>query len=238
MNEQLEVNEQPGRTKLVRIWLAALCVPALLGCAILVGSILKNGMPKWLDSPPGVNPAVFQPEVKTMAPGLHLLGQLDPSVAYAIETSEGLVLVDCGLESQHSLLLQQVETLGLNIDRLQAVLITHCHGDHYLGATHLRNLTGAKIYAGQQDSAVMRAGGPREAVFLTYPMDDVDILKTEVDVELKGAETLTFGDTTIRVIAASGHTPGSICYLMERDGFTALFSGDVIMTFQDRKSVV
>ena len=35
----------------------------------------------------------------TIVPGVHLLGGLDPSAAYVVETSEGLVLVDSGLQS-------------------------------------------------------------------------------------------------------------------------------------------
>jgi glyoxylase-like metal-dependent hydrolase (beta-lactamase superfamily II) len=51
---------------------------------------------------------------------------------------------------------------------------------------------------------------------------------TPVDVELAGGETLTFGGVRIEALGTPGHTPGSICYLMERDGLRVLFAGDVI----------
>lgn len=173
---------------------------------------------------------IFTPGPTTFAPGLHMLGALSPSVAYVVETSEGLILVDTGLKDAYGLVLQQFEALDLDIHKLKKILITHGHGDHYLGATNLQRLTGAKIYAGEGDSQVLREAGPREAVFSTFPMDNVEIHPTSVDVELRGGEIIEMGDARIRVISCPGHTPGSLCYLLEQNAMTALFSGDTIMT--------
>jgi hypothetical protein len=52
---------------------------------------------------------------------------------------------------------------------------------------------------------------------------------TTVDVPLRGGENLDFGDVRIKCLATPGHTPGSICYLLERRNLRALFAGDVIM---------
>ena len=46
---------------------------------------------------------------------------------------------------------------------------------------------------------------------------------------LKGGETITLGDARIQAIATPGHTPGSVCYLLERGNLRAFFAGDVIM---------
>lgn len=173
---------------------------------------------------------IFVPAPVTFAPRLHLLGALSPSVAYLVETTAGLILIDAGLEQSHDLLLQQVAQLGLDIQDLKMILLTHGHGDHYLGAMKLKQSTDAKIYAGRGDADVLRQAGPREAVFSTFPMDHVHIHPTVVDVELSGDEIIELGDTRLKAIATPGHTPGSTCYLLERDGRTALFSGDTVMT--------
>ncbi len=47
-------------------------------------------------------------------------------------------------------------------------------------------------------------------------------------MELAGGERLTFGDTRFEAIATPGHSPGSVCYLLERADLRALFVGDVI----------
>jgi glyoxylase-like metal-dependent hydrolase (beta-lactamase superfamily II) len=163
-----------------------------------------------------------------LVPGISILGGLEPSAAYVIETPKGLVLVDTGLETDASSLKSQMTSLGLDWKQVRAILITHAHGDHSGGAEHLRNETGAKVYAGRGDAAVLRAGGPREAIFSAFALPGGTLHPTTIDVELTGDESIDFGDVRIRVLATPGHTPGSVCYLLERDGLRALFTGDVI----------
>ena len=58
----------------------------------------------------------------------------------------------------------------------------------------LRLATGAKVYAGEGDVAVLAKGGPREAVFSTFYMPEYAPHPTSVDVALKGGETIALGD--------------------------------------------
>ena len=164
-----------------------------------------------------------------VVPGVYLLGGLSPSAAYVIETSQGLVLVDSGLDRDARPLKSQMTALGLDWKRVRVILLTHAHGDHTGGAEALRTATGAKVYAGAGDALVLKAGQPREAFFSTFSMPDQVPHATTVDVALDGGETVTIGDARIQAIAAPGHTPGSICYLLERKNLRALFAGDVIM---------
>jgi glyoxylase-like metal-dependent hydrolase (beta-lactamase superfamily II) len=169
------------------------------------------------------------PSAVTIVPGLHLLGGLSPSAAYVVETSEGLVLIDSGLASDAGLAKSQMSELGLDWKRVRAILLTHVHGDHTGGAEHLRAATGAKVYAGRGDAPILRAGAPREAFFSTFHMPDDNPHPTTVEVELDGGEAIMVGDVRLRAIATPGHTPGSVCYLIERGPSRALFAGDVIM---------
>ncbi len=81
----------------------------------------------------------------TIVPRLHLLGGLSPSAAYVVETSQGLVLVDSGLDSEARLLRSQMAELGLDWKRVRAVLLTHVHGDHSGGAEWLRSHGGQDL---------------------------------------------------------------------------------------------
>ncbi|MGP0062007.1 MAG: MBL fold metallo-hydrolase [Isosphaeraceae bacterium] len=163
-----------------------------------------------------------------IAPRVYILGGLKPSAAYAVETSAGLVLIDSGLKPEAGRLKAEMAELGLDWRGVRAVLLTHAHGDHCGGAQYLREMTGAKVYAGAGDAGVLRAGEPRAAFFSTFDMPDDTPHPTDVDVELHGGESLDFGDVCFRALATPGHTPGSICYLMERADVRALFAGDVI----------
>lgn len=175
-----------------------------------------------------VPPRRLGPTAITVAPGIHLLGSSAPSASYAIETARGLVLVDSGLDPGAGPVRADLATLGLAGRPILAILLTHAHGDHVGGAGSLRAATGAKVYAGKGDAGVLRDGGPREAFFSAFDMPDATPAPLAVDVELVGGEALDFGDARIRCLASPGHTPGSMCYLLERDGTTALFTGDVV----------
>ncbi len=164
----------------------------------------------------------------TIVPGVHLIGNLGPAAAYVVETSEGLVLIDSGLDSDAQLLKSEMAKLNLDWKKLHAIFLTHVHGDHSGGAEQLRAETGAKIYAGQADVPVLRAGEPRDAFYGTFKMPNYTPHPTTVDVALEGDETMVFGTVRLQVLDTPGHTLGSTCYLVERAGLRVLFAGDVI----------
>src|SRR5262249_9672327 len=116
-----------------------------------------------------------------------------------------------------------------------AILLTHGHADHVLGAERLRSTTGAKVYAGKRDVETLRAGGPREAFLSTFHMPGLQLHPTTVDVELSDNDVIEVGDARFRAIGAPGHTPGCICFLLERGGKRILFSGDVVQSLGDVK---
>jgi glyoxylase-like metal-dependent hydrolase (beta-lactamase superfamily II) len=183
-------------------------------------------------TPPVPTPTskVLDRKAVAIAPGVYLLGRMSPAAAYVVATSDGLILIDSGLEANARVVSEQLADLRLDASRLRAILLTHAHADHSLGAEQLRATTGAKVHAGRGDAEVLRQGGPREKFFSTFHMPDLAPHPTTVDVELVGGETLSFGDTTFEVIATPGHTPGSLCYLLHKGGQKVLFTGDVIQS--------
>ncbi len=206
------------RKRLIGIVTAVVCVVVLLAAV------------KWKA---GLKPPLLDGSTTTVVPGIHVLGGCGPAVAYAVETSEGLVLIDSGLDDDAQCLMSQMAKLGLNGKALRAILLTHVHGDHCGGAKRLREATGAMVYAGQGDAPILSSGRPREAFTSTFIMPTYEPHPTTVDVVLAGEESLVFGDVCVRVLEAPGHTLGSVCYLLERTGLRVLFSGDVIVNLGD-----
>jgi glyoxylase-like metal-dependent hydrolase (beta-lactamase superfamily II) len=178
----------------------------------------------------------LHPLAVALARDVYLLGESSPAAVYAVDTSAGLVLIDSGMDPDAALVLRQLARLHLDVKRLTAVLLTHAHADHSGGAAYLRKRTGAKVYAGRADSPILRNAGPREALVSTFHMPLYVPHATEVDVELDGNETLTFGESRFTVLGSPGHSPGSICYLLEHRGQRILFTGDVIQSLSASKN--
>lgn len=211
-----------------RRWLVAGLTLLILAVVVVAGYRWHN---REDGSSTAATPHVLSDFAVTIVPGIHLLGGLDPAAAYVVETSEGLVLIDAGLRAD--LVKREMIALKLDWRRVRAIFLTHVHGDHCGGAQELRAATGAKIYAGRGDAAVLRAGRPREAFFSTFYMPAETPRPTTVDVELDGEQTIALGDTRFTALATPGHTPGSVCYLLERGEQRVLFSGDIIWSLSD-----
>lgn len=169
------------------------------------------------------------PNALTLAPGIHMLGSCSPSAVYAVETDSGLVLIDSGKEADARVVKADLSKVGLDWRRVRAILLTHAHGDHTGGAAHIRARTGARVYAGKGDAATIRTGEPEEAVFATLVVPGMEARRTPVDVGLRGGEAVRIGGAVFQALAAPGHSPGSICYVLERDGRRVLFAGDVLL---------
>lgn len=168
-----------------------------------------------------------------VASGIYYLGEMTPSAVYVVETSDGLALIDAGLEEQHDTLVDGLSRLGLEVGRLKLILITHAHGDHSSGARRLKRETGARAYVGADDAAAVRDGSSWDAIFSKFEMPDVELHATAIDGELIDGQVVSLGDTQFRVLATPGHTPGSCCFLLEREGERILFTGDTVMSLAD-----
>lgn len=91
-----------------------------------------------------------------------------------------------------------VEELGV-----EEALITHGHFDHIGGVEQLRRL-GVRVLVGEGDQAAI----------------------DKVDGVLRDGDIRSIGSVRLRVLATPGHTPGSVCLLVE--GHPILFTGDTL----------
>lgn len=167
------------------------------------------------------------PQTVTVAPGVHVFGELFPSAVYAVETTEGVILIDSGGNENATEVREYMTAVGLRVEQIRYILITHAHYDHVFGANKLREMSNAVVCAGREDCGTLRAAD-QDALFSIFSRHEVSGAPIEVDRELQDGDTIELGDVKITAIGTPGHTPGSTCYLLEKDSQRILFSGDVI----------
>lgn len=104
--------------------------------------------------------------------------------------------------------------------RVSAILLTHGHFDHIWGANELRRLSGAPIYAYEEEKKVCENAAMNVSDQAGRPETVIP------DHYVKDGELLEFAGMRFRLIATPGHTAGSCCYYMEEEKI--LFSGDTL----------
>jgi hydroxyacylglutathione hydrolase len=151
---------------------------------------------------------------------------------WIVRTAHGAVLVDAGLDVAGAAILAELKAQRLDTARVQAVLITHGHPDHYAGAGLFPRAT---IVAGSEDLAMMRGDTSHYSRFgriigSVMPLPAAPRTITGV----RGGERLEFDGASFTVIATPGHSPGSVMYLYT----DVLFTGDSLMRKKDGVAIV
>jgi len=163
-----------------------------------------------------------------IAPGVYLVGQARYSnLTYLIDCGpEGVALIDPSYEDAVEATLANVEACGRNRREVRWVLNTHCHVDHAMADRRFREL-GARILLHEADAAAVENGTQVTAFYLIPGL--AAFPRCPVDRRLSDGEELELGNRRLRVIHTPGHTPGSVCFLLETGGNNLLFAGDTVL---------
>ena len=108
---------------------------------------------------------------------------------------------------------------------LCAILLTHGHMDHILGAAGLKERTGAKLYISKEDAPLLRDPDKNLANDFGY-----DVRPAEPDMLLSDGSRFSVGAMDLEVIHTPGHTPGSICCVASQGDERLLISGDTLFS--------
>jgi glyoxylase-like metal-dependent hydrolase (beta-lactamase superfamily II) len=194
---------------------------------------------------------------ENVAPGVHRIPLPLPSDGlravnvYALETGDGLVLIDSGwaLAEARTELAQALKVIGHGLADVRAFLVTHVHRDHYTQAVQLRREFGSRILLGADERASLRLAAepglspiaPQIRVLhqagagdLARQIEEITgdeageaALWADPDEWITGGAVLAAGDRALEVIGTPGHTFGHVVFRDAAAGL--LFAGDHVL---------
>ena len=188
-----------------------------------------------------------------IAPGLYQLTlplpfRLNHVHVYLLEADDGFMLIDTGVNTSEAFagLKGKLDDLGLGLEAITQIVITHFHSDHCGQAARIREVSRAQVVMGgtERDTLEQVQANPREErvdEFLEHglPPDQAAqyasvlphlkslSLPFHVDVRLAHGHTLLAKGRRLEAFLTPGHTPGHLCLFLPEEKI--MFSGDHIL---------
>lgn len=130
------------------------------------------------------------------------------------------IIIDPGCydDSEKDVLAEYIKEMNLVPKML---LNTHCHLDHVFGNKFVAEKFGLTLQIHEKEKRVLDFA-PASGLMYNLPFDNYS---GEL-FYLKESETIQLGEDKLKIILTPGHSPGSLSFYSEKDGF--VISGDTL----------
>jgi len=122
--------------------------------------------------------------------------------SYLITTSDGHILVNADYETTVPQIRTAVGELGFKFTDIKIILGSHAHGDHIEGDAMVKELTGARVMAMEEDVPALKRITPGGK---PHPIDRV----------LHDGDEVKLGSSTLAAHLTPGHTKGCTTWSMK-----------------------
>ena len=139
-----------------------------------------------------------------MGPHVYSVGGNDDVCAYLLDSGQGHILIDTGMEQSVYLLVDSIHRMGFDPRDIKMILLSHYHGDHVNGARLLHEISGAEIWLSEEDEAMHQLHAADTIPFRTLPY--------EVNHFYRADEPVVLGRFAIHTRLTPGHTPGATSF--------------------------
>ena len=146
------------------------------------------------------------------------------TVAYAITTSDGIILLDSLAANQvEPVLLPGMRKLGLDPAKVKLVIVAHGHADHFGGSPYFQD-RGAHVAMSAEDWDFI---APKPGAATKGPASP------KRDLVMVEGQPVGLGDVKVMPVLTPGHTPGSMGFIfpVKDNGKTrvaAMFGGTML----------
>jgi len=162
-----------------------------------------------------------------------LLAQLIPDTgfkhtanAFLVKTGKMNILIDTGT-GINDIIIDKIKKLGVQPEKIDAILITHLHGDHFgsLQKDGIAVFPKAKIYLSVKEKDYFTKTNINEKAAAALTPYGAQVISFEPVLPGSKTRALLPG---ISAIANYGHTPGHTVYLIENGKDKLIIAGDFL----------
>lgn len=157
--------------------------------------------------------------------------------SYVVRSASGVLLIDAGMKSDGSDVLHALEVIGVGVDEVRAIFVTHWHNDHAAGAGEIAERSGARVVCMAAEAPFLRreTATPGLLGWLSDAVPEIGpfvlakgLLGSAPMRAVTPTDILADGDELfgLRMIATPGHTDGHAAYYQEET--QVLFAGDAL----------
>jgi len=132
---------------------------------------------------------------------------------FLVKDSNQYLAIDAGNDVKN--ISAGLKELNIDPDKVAAVLLTHTDRDHVAALSLFKN---AKIYISRPEEQMING---QKSKFLFFG----NSLGGRAHINIDDQQVLQFAKRKVKGILTSGHTSGSMCYLIDD---TYLFTGDIL----------
>jgi metallo-beta-lactamase class B len=134
--------------------------------------------------------------------------------SFLIVTPAGNILINSDYEATVPVIRDSVEKLGFHFADTKILLGSHAHADHMEGDAMVKELTGAKLMAMQEDIPALLKITPKNKPHV-------------VDHILHDGEEVTLGGTTLVAHLTPGHTRGCTTWTVKIGSYNVVIIGSI-----------
>ncbi|MCB0667763.1 MAG: MBL fold metallo-hydrolase [Saprospiraceae bacterium] len=137
------------------------------------------------------------------------------------EKTDRSVIIDpgCHSEEEKQEILTHIKDNHLDIS---AIINTHCHADHVFGNAFLKQRFPDAPLCIHKGELIVLESYPAFAAMYGIPAEP----SPKPDQYFEDGEIFTFGETKLKVFFTPGHSPASLSFYNEEDGY--IIGGDVL----------
>lgn len=167
--------------------------------------------------------------------GMQMSHPLDCNVYVLDGGNNEYALIDAGIGIQPEKIIANIESLGIKMEEIKYLLITHVHADHGAGASYFKEAYDMEIIMAEEAVEWFETGNMNKTSFLpaveagAFP-EGTQYPTCKVDHAVKEGDIVKVGNIELEIINTPGHSKGHISFLWtnKKNNKKSLFSGDVV----------